>query len=749
MNGWLKETISLLPQLLGQCFCFGAAFVALMYLFHRKMSFFRGWLFRIGGFVAVMVLGILFYATHPVVGDDGRCLAPVNRALSSFFRSQGGFETLEASEVSDRKAGKRDEDGAAEEKPSNEKKAPGMDLYYVYHLLVAFYLAGLTFSFYGREFWNAGFRWWYRKNVAVIWGWSKRGELLARDLIEKHHMRVLFILDRATLFDDAKRGDLLDRFGKMNRGDGSAGISSHDCIFWDFEDFENPSVTAAKGKIHCFLSDSGRANIALTNRVWELNPAGRPEFFVRVESSSDERFFVKWVEKMRQRVELRIVKESAAIASNLIEAYPIPLQLAGGEKLQYRVLIVGFGVNGQAVLNKILETSQSLGQDVYIDIVDERERSWEKYQARCPDIVENAKKYHVRFVGEYSVGTVKFDAWLRSCLESQVYDRIVSCLGAEKTTEDFCMLIDRLYKSAVLSPLPAGFVFVQIDEELFPGNIGEITRFGKLEDIYKKDTLYPEDDVRLGMEVNRWYTSRFDGKNDKFSEEANKKGRAVALKEEWNGRPYFKQQSSVASAQGMRQILRMLGYACKPFDCTGCNFPACDPAKCGKINGELLEELKGKVDQHARELAEDEHERWMAFHFVRGIRSFDVKRIPWVALQIGANQIEDLNAHAALVQFDEIPKVDRDLDIAGGNDEALVSCRFEEGRYGGKFGTRLPRTEKEKKLAPDAKELGALQAFDYMFGDLILDRELLCRLRWDVVPCKDEHRLDDVKKEKT
>ena len=60
MIGWLKETILLLPQLLGQCFCFGVAFVALMYLFHRKMPFFRGWLFRIGGFVAVMFLGIFF-----------------------------------------------------------------------------------------------------------------------------------------------------------------------------------------------------------------------------------------------------------------------------------------------------------------------------------------------------------------------------------------------------------------------------------------------------------------------------------------------------------------------------------------------------------------------------------------------------------------------------------------------------------------------------------------------------------------
>ena len=61
--------------------------------------------------------------------------------------------------------------------------------------------------------------------------------------------------------------NIVAAIGKMNRGDGSAGIFCHDRIFWDFEDFENPSVTAAKGKIHCFLSDSGRANIALANRV--------------------------------------------------------------------------------------------------------------------------------------------------------------------------------------------------------------------------------------------------------------------------------------------------------------------------------------------------------------------------------------------------------------------------------------------------------------------------------------------------
>lgn len=731
MIGWLKETILLLPQLLGQCFCFGVVFVAMMYLFHRQMSFFRGWLFRIGGFVAVMVLGILFYATHPVKGDDGRCLAPVNRALSSFFRSQGGFETLEASEVSDKEAGKRDGDGAAEEKPSNEKKEQGMNLYYGYHLLVAFYLAGLTFSFYGREFWNAGFGWWYRKNVAVIWGWSKRGELLARDLIERHHMRVLFILERATLFDDAKRGDLLDRFGKMNRGDGSAGISCHDRILWDFEDFENPSVTAAKGKIHCFLSDSGRANIALANRVLGLNPAGKPEFFVRVESSSDERFFSEWFRKVGSHVDLRIVKESSVIANDLIGRHPISLRLAGGESQIYRVLIVGFGVNGQAVLNKIIESSQSQGREVHLDVVDAKGSSWEAYQARCPDVTE--ERYHVRFRGEHRVGTKEFDDWMRAYLgQREKCDRIVACLGDERTTETFCMRVDRLYKEVVKKPLPEKLVFVQVDEDALSWengdkemcNIPEVARFGKIEDIYRKDTIYPESDVRLGMEVNRWYTSRYYGSQDKFPRGVDDATREVALKAEWGTRSYFQQQSNIASAQGIRNVLRMFNCDLVKYDAPGT-----------ELDAEGFEELRKAVDQHGRELAVVEHERWMAFHFVRGVRKLvlsDIAPDEWFAkggiLDPEANQIKNLNAHAALVPFDELPAIDRDLDVAGGNDRENAEAAFAAGQYAGKNGVHLAR-----KSSWSSPNLMALQGFDYMFGDLILDVELLHRLGLKIV----------------
>lgn len=689
-----------------------SAFIWAIELFDRQREFFERWRFRVGGFLVVLAVGAMVYTLVPL-NDGARyedaltaLFAATNRALSAFFRSQGGFEDIGGRWWI---------------------HFTGCFVYYVYHLAVALYLAALTFSFFGREMMNAFHLWCARDDVAVIWGWSRRGELMAEDLIDHHATEVLFHLDRSLCFDDAKRKPLLEKLSAMKRN----GEKDSHPVLWDFVDFKSVDKEAARGKMHFFLSDSGRENIALANRVLKEKPDAKPEFFVRVESSSDERFFSEWFREVGSHVELRIVKESSVIANDLIRRHPIPLHLAGGESQIYRVLIVGFGVNGQAVLNKIIESSQSLGREVHLDVVDARGSSWEAYQVRCPDVTE--ERYHVRFLGEHRVGTKEFDDWMRAYLgQREQCDRIVACLGDERTTETFCMRIDRLYKEVVKKPLPDKLVFVQVDEDALSWengdketcNIPEVARFGKIESIYRKDTIYPESDVRLGMEVNRWYTSRYEGPQDKFPKDVDGATREVALKAEWGTRSYFKQQSNIASAQGMRNVLRMFNCDLVKYDAPGT-----------ELDAEGFEELRKAVDQHGRELAEDEHERWMAFHFVRGVRKLVLSEVDsgeWFAnggsLDPEANQIEKLNAHAALVPFDELPAIDRDLDVAGGNDRENAAAAFAAGQYVGKNGVHLAR-----KSSWSSPNLMALQGFDYMFGDLILDVELLHRLGLKIV----------------
>ena len=71
---------------------------------------------------------------------------------------------------------------------------------------------------------------------------------------------------------------------------------------------------------------------------------------------------------------------------------------------------------------------------------------------------------------------------------------------------------------------------------------------------------------------------------------------------------------------------------------------------------------------HMEVLAEDEHMRWMAFHLVRGIKAWNptddeiAERIVNTGKAARHNAISDLNAHADLVDYSELPDVDSRFD---------------------------------------------------------------------------------------
>ena len=108
------------------------AFIWTIELFDRQREFFERWRFRVGWFLVLLAAGAMVYTLAPL-NDGARCedaltalFSATNRALSAFFRSQGGFEDIGGRWWI---------------------HAVGCLVYYVYHLAVALYLAALTFSF--------------------------------------------------------------------------------------------------------------------------------------------------------------------------------------------------------------------------------------------------------------------------------------------------------------------------------------------------------------------------------------------------------------------------------------------------------------------------------------------------------------------------------------------------------------------------------------------------------------------------
>ena len=71
---------------------------------------------------------------------------------------------------------------------------------------------------------------------------------------------------------------------------------------------------------------------------------------------------------------------------------------------------------------------------------------------------------------------------------------------------------------------------------------------------------------------------------------------------------------------------------------------------------------------HLDILAEDEHLRWMAYHFVRGVKTWSPtpqeieEKLARTGKAVKHNAIADINAHADLVDYDALPGVDALFD---------------------------------------------------------------------------------------
>lgn len=560
--------------------------------FDRWRGFFEHWPFRAGGFVALICVGTFVYAVVPIV-EDGNAVnaifAATNRALSAFFRSQGGFEGLGTDLT---------------------VKAFCWDVvYYVYHLLVAIYLAGLTYSFFGREMMNALHLWCSRDDVAVIWGWSRRGELMAQDLIDNHAKEVLFHLEKDKRYDDAQKKPLLEKMSAM-RKDGS--VDSHP-VLWDFVDFETVDKESARGVMHFFLSDSGLGNIKRADQVikglqdnalWVGSDEKPTKIYVRVESSADEEYFSTWVvEKEKdKRFEIVVIRESTVIAEKFVRDHPSEFDC---EDPRFRVLLLGLGVNGANVLDRIIENSQWEGREFGVDVVERDVEKWNRYAYSRVQIKE---RYHVRRVQDSGeVGTVRFSKWLKEKIQNKTYDRIVACLGDDAASISFCLRLSQIYgNSGIVSrdsqgdveycqnektgdrlpkfnnKIPAGLVYVQVDEDerggFFKKYSGQsnVEFFGTLEDVYRVDSIIDPTIEDVDRRLNWWYS------NMRNSDEN------ADLATEWRKATWFNRQSSRAAALGQEHLVRYLGY---DIELNSGNKLHCDMHDSSDVFEELREKL--------------------------------------------------------------------------------------------------------------------------------------------------------------
>ena len=227
------------------------------------------------------------------------------------------------------------------------------------------------------------------------------------------------------------------------------------------------------------------------------------------------------------------------------------------------------------------------------------------------------------------------------------YNRIVVCLPDDKDNIAIAGDIDKIYKEMRVSS--AGVVFARVRNSLIEtcvdsalghdGKIRSFAPFGSMKETYSFDNIVTRKWEKGAIWLNGDYNNKPGNPHDSSLD---------ALL--WKKASQFSKESSRASFFHQRNLLRLIGYSVdEANDCNDC-----------------FKDEDAK--NHMEVLAEDEHMRWMAFHLVRGIKAWNptddeiAERIVNTGKAARHNAISDLNAHADLVDYSELPDVDSRFD---------------------------------------------------------------------------------------
>lgn len=583
---------------------------------------FRNPLVKCGAFALLFLWGCVAYFFHPVdrhrVRDVTmeerirvRSIESPNRVVAAFFPSRGGFELIGESSSAVH--------------------------YFAFHTVVVFFITCLMFSFFGRGIVNKALAIFARRRLDVFWGVSEQALLLAESIMkETHDHEVLFRLPMSL------RGDR-DKLLEVTHS-----IEDIGCL-WELSDFRIDNKNGfAKwclliGSRHFFMLGSGHENVAQASRLTSVLPEKDDDkeedcvkvFYVRVESSLDQRVYLNWCETVGKKVEPIVVNEAILTATDFIERFS-RLQHPGTVienavvKNEYSVAIIGFGKTGQAVFDVIACNGQfpmKHGSDatgLSVSIYDHNR-----------DVLDSYAANHAGISGEFKVEYKNVDSKNLPVEEMvALFDQVVLCLPND---EDNIVVAER-FKKEIDRVLAKNVQLVarikDSDRNRYWGT--NIHRFGELRKLYVWDKWNASPIDAMSMELHAWWA------------------KADNPRKAWKSATHSNRMSTRASARCEINMLRLLGYDIAPI--------------ADMIPDRVDEkEVQKAIERHIDHLARVEHLRWNAYHVMRGYLPWDLKDPDIMSLEAKdreAKQLARFGKHADIVPFDALPEVDYKIACA-------------------------------------------------------------------------------------
>lgn len=600
-------------------------------------------------------------------------------------------------------------------------------LYYAWHLCVVCFVSMLVFSaFLGLYCIGYAKRWWdfgivrrinrYRRRSYLawtFWGYSEAARVLAKSVTGNGHKVIFQIAKDSFEGEDLTKNIVLNlyRYQKCNVVFLSGLPDETHNEFSEDEKIYLKNIDVYSDH-HFILGEETRFNARLAKAIVDARKANGftddVNIYVRVENSAEEDLLCEWIDaniKKEKNVFVHIVRETGLLADEYIDEYPLlagkyPLiasdfntgiaRMVEGLK-EVKILMIGFGSRGHELINVMIENSQFISADngktvlpFSADIVAKDVSSYLTYKNKSE---EAWSFYHLDApYGALDVNSPDFDVKVLADVEKlNSYGRIIICTGDDDLNISVARRICRRMRTEGL-PMRPGRLFVQIkSEEVYNrlvcaegGNIPSfknVVFFGMWNKLFTyENVIEKEKNNESAMWLN-WYYS-FQNKYEKYKKEriwnspkdslgASVDGKVIPSEvEQWRETEWFDKSSTLASCRGQRNLLALLG------------FEAVDESDLRRGENDIFQDLDGTYANRIIDLmARNEHERWNAFMRTHGVLPWDlafpkmedVKKIS--NGNIKANRRKQIGRHAAIVPFDELPKVD--CAIAKFNDPSL------------------------------------------------------------------------------
>ena len=410
---------------------------------------------------------------------------------------------------------------------------------------------------------------------------------------------------------------------------------------------------------HFFVSPNGHENVAgaeaLIAMLAKRKITGRHiRVYVRVHSLATDDVVFRWADAWNKQeenhVEIIVLREEAIVSRNFLLRHPMldcPIPdcpsimintETGTVKGEFKVLLLGFGCQGRTLLNDMICDAQFLDANgspikISVDVVD---RSVSAYGEYLSNNEEATMRYNMQF-HNMDVHDGCFWKWVHERLKEDGWNRIVICMRDDRenisvATEigRHCKWLGRETKGLLFARVRDPHITAYVEKAMAESKGGVFSAFGCIADTYRYDAIVNDKwDIGAMMLNFRWSQSKDDSVCN-------------TPEHKWKTASCFNRESSRASFFFQRNMLRLLGYRMDGSTATTIQFKPAD------------------VATHLDVLARTEHLRWMAWHFVRGIKPFGGDMAGKYST---ANQIETRNAHGDLVDFDKLPNPEKKKDI--------------------------------------------------------------------------------------